>query len=116
MNEKPVHKYAIYLFLLVYLFVFLRVSEIIRFCFSYLHGNSKSATFKQNQPTNFMKTAGMFFMVCRRASYKKLNRTLREKCLNTEFFLVRIFLYLDWIQENTGQKKLRICTLSRSGY
>ena len=29
---------------------------------------------------------------------------LREKCPNTEFFLVRIFLYSD-------QKKLRICTL-----
>ena len=30
---------------------------------------------------------------------------LREKCPNTEFLLVRIFLYLDWIQENTYQKK-----------
>ena len=30
---------------------------------------------------------------------------LREKCPNTEFFQVRIFLYLDWIQENTDQKK-----------
>ena len=28
-----------------------------------------------------------------------------------EFFLVRIFLYSDWIQENTDQKKLRIWTL-----
>ena len=35
---------------------------------------------------------------------------LPEKCPNTEVFLVRIFLYLDWIQENTGQKKLRIWT------
>ena len=34
-----------------------------------------------------------------------------EKCPNTEFFLVRIFLYLDWIQENTDQKKLRIWIL-----
>ena len=33
---------------------------------------------------------------------------LREKSPNTEFFLVRIFLYLDWIQENVDQKKLRI--------
>ena len=33
--------------------------------------------------------------------------TLREKCPNTEFFLVLIFLYSD-------QKKLRIWTLSRS--
>ena len=37
--------------------------------------------------------------------------TLREKSLSREFFLVRIFLYLDWMQENTDQKKLRIWTL-----
>ena len=30
--------------------------------------------------------------------------TLREKCPTTELFLVRIFLYSDWIQENTDQK------------
>ena len=30
--------------------------------------------------------------------------SLREKCLNTELFLVHIFLYLDWIQQNTDQK------------
>ena len=33
------------------------------------------------------------------------------KCPNTEFFLVLIFLYSDWIRENTDQKKLRIWTL-----
>ena len=38
--------------------------------------------------------------------------TLREKSLSREFFLVRIFLYLDWMQENKDQKKLRIWTLS----
>ena len=27
--------------------------------------------------------------------------TLREKCSNTEFSLVRIFLYLDWIRRFT---------------
>ena len=36
---------------------------------------------------------------------------LREKCPNTEFFLVRIFLYSVQIQENTDQKKLRSWTL-----
>ena len=36
---------------------------------------------------------------------------LREKCANTEFFLVRIFLYSDWIQKYKDQKKLRIWTL-----
>ena len=36
---------------------------------------------------------------------------LREMSRNTEFFLVRIFLYSVRIQENTHQKKLRIWTL-----
>ena len=30
--------------------------------------------------------------------------SLREKCPNTEFFLVRIFPYSDWIREKTDQK------------
>ena len=30
--------------------------------------------------------------------------SLREKCPNKELLLVRIFLYLNWIQENTDQK------------
>ena len=50
------------------------------------------------------------------------NISLREKCPNTEFFLVRIFLYSDWIrkfmskspysvqiQENMDQNTLRVC-------
>ena len=37
---------------------------------------------------------------------------LHEKCPNTESFPVRIFLYSEWIQENTDQKKFRIWTLS----
>ena len=37
--------------------------------------------------------------------------TLREKCPNTEFFEVRIFLYSGRIQENTDQRKFRIWTL-----
>ena len=40
------------------------------------------------------------------------NNSLRDKCLTTEFFLVRIFQYSDWIQENTDQKKLGTWTLS----
>ena len=36
---------------------------------------------------------------------------LPEKWLNTEFFLVRIFLYSVQIQENTDQRKLRIWTV-----
>ena len=36
---------------------------------------------------------------------------MSEKCPNTEFFLVRIFPYLNWIRENTDKKNLRICTL-----
>ena len=37
--------------------------------------------------------------------------SLREKCPNTEDFLVRILLYSDWTQENKDQKNLRIWTL-----
>ena len=36
---------------------------------------------------------------------------VREKCPNKQFFLVRIFLHSDWIQENTDHKKLHISTL-----
>ena len=39
-----------------------------------------------------------------------------EKCPNTVFFVVPIFLYLDWIQENTDQKKLRIGHFSLSDW
>ena len=38
-------------------------------------------------------------------------RSLREKCPNTEFFLIHIFLYSVRMQENTDQKKLCIWTL-----
>ena len=41
----------------------------------------------------------------------KKDRSLREKCPNTEFFLVRIFLYSFRIQESMDQKNLRIWTL-----
>ena len=37
--------------------------------------------------------------------FANLSHTLREKCPNTEYFLVRIFLYSGWIQESTDQKK-----------
>ena len=40
---------------------------------------------------------------------------LREKCSNTEFFLVRIFPYLDRIRENTDQKNSVFRHFSRSG-
>ena len=45
--------------------------------------------------------------------FMQLFLSLREKCPNTEFFMVRIFLYSNWIQENTGQKKPRIWTIFR---
>ena len=37
-------------------------------------------------------------------SRKDKNQSLREKRPNTELFLVLIFLYSDWIQENKDQK------------
>ena len=42
--------------------------------------------------------------------------SLREKCPDTKFFLVRIFLYSGQIHGNTDQKKLRIWTLFTHSY
>ena len=45
---------------------------------------------------------------------RNAQKPLREKCSNTEFFLVFLFLYSNWIQENTentDKKKLRIWKL-----
>ena len=36
---------------------------------------------------------------------------MREKCQNTEYFLVRIFPHSDWIGRDTDQKKLRIWSI-----
>ena len=41
--------------------------------------------------------------------------TLRQKCLNAEFFLVCVFLYSYWLQENTDQKNSVFGHFSRSG-
>ena len=41
----------------------------------------------------------------------KMEGSLRKKYPNMEFFLVRSSPCLDWIRENTDQKKLRICAL-----
>ena len=43
--------------------------------------------------------------------FKTLKIFTAWKVSKHEVFLVRIFLYLDWIQENTDQEKLRICTV-----
>ena len=53
---------------------------------------------------NFFRTPLIF--TCRILFWlvSKVQETLHEKCLNAELFLVRIFLYSDWIQENTDQK------------
>ena len=40
----------------------------------------------------------------------RVHVSLREKCPNTEFFLIRICLYSAWIRVNTDQKKLLIWT------
>ena len=47
--------------------------------------------------------------VCWLISYH-VYHSLRGKCPNTELFLVQIFLYSVQIQENSGQKWLRIWT------
>ena len=60
---------------------------------------------------NFVKYHCCFYDWKKAVVLTLLYLTLREKCPNTEFFLVRILLYSDWIQENTNQKKLRIWKL-----
>ena len=42
-----------------------------------------------------------------------MKSSLREKCPNTEFFLVRIFLYSDWLQEIRANKKFVFGHFSR---
>ena len=72
-------------------------------------------------PVNFVKLHNMFFVEHFRATatvsrhilaFSKNEmlfwKSLRQKCPNKEFFLVRFFLYSDWIQENNDQKKLHI--------
>ena len=43
--------------------------------------------------------------MCNKVYCPSTKLSLREKCPNTEFFLVRIFMHSDWIQEITDQKK-----------
>ena len=50
----------------------------------------------------FPKTTVVINHLFQQASHRK--GSLRETCPNTELFLVRIFQYLDWIQENRNQK------------
>ena len=75
---------------------------------------------------NFLKMILEFFNCIVFFCYKFVSiskGSLREKCPNTEFFLVRTFPHSDWTQrdrsispysvrmrENTGQKTVRICT------
>ena len=66
---------------------------------------------------NWIQIIVQFRVQCRcfLVSFAKFLRTpylqrLRKKCPNMEFSLVRIFLYSDWMQENAGQKNLRIWT------
>ena len=43
------------------------------------------------------------------------NQALREMCPNTEFFLVRIFLFSDWIQEKYEPEKTAYIVLTFHG-
>ena len=55
--------------------------------------------------------AGSFLQSWNQHQIGKIKTVIDLSKFYTEFFLVRIFLYLDLIQENTDQKKLRIWTL-----
>ena len=79
-------------------------------------------TLKFIKKYNSGKTAG--FLACLEDKCYLINnvilflsvfRALREKCPNTEFFLVRIFLYSDWITGKYGPERNSIFgLLSRS--
>ena len=60
---------------------------------------------------NFVRSKFSRSLVQKKNLIRQVVFTLREKCSNTEFLLVRIFLYLDWIQEIADQKKVRVWTL-----
>ena len=50
-------------------------------------------------------TSGCLFNFSK-SNYSYFIFTLHEKCPNKELYLVYVFLYSDWIQENTDQKYL----------
>ena len=55
----------------------------------------------------FVCEVKMYFgCVSQLPTINKKHIELSEKCSNTEFFLVRLFLYYDWIQENIDHKKI----------
>ena len=56
----------------------------------------KNTTNFSNQFSNFLENFYYFY-----GPLQKWPFSLREKCLNTEFFLVRIFPHSDWIRRDT---------------
>ena len=82
------------------------------------------------QPVGTFVPNFLIFKICcstREDLFLLVIDTLRKKCPNTEFFLVLIFPYSDWIRrdspysvrirENKNRKKLRIWTLfTQCGY
>ena len=85
---------------------------------------------KSNQRFFFISKVHWYCTFSSVMSWKRyMTPSLREKCPNTEFFLVCIFPHSDWIRrdtsyfsvfspnvENTDKKKLRIGYFSRSAY
>ena len=83
---------------------------------------SNGSSYQTNLDLNSFRTPFQCFQICQDDLYVSevciknfltlclvsTKWSLREKCPNTEFFLVRIFLY-------SGQKKLRIWTLFTQG-
>ena len=100
---------------------------IFEFKIWFLLGNRQIYSSFQKIRLNNQKFPGAFFEYIQKYSTVPISKihttdldsSLREKYPNTEFFLVHIFLYSDWIrrftntgiQENTDQKKLPISTL-----
>ena len=91
--------FFLFFFFLIFALLFFFIYLFIYFFFS-LYFFSDICTFI----LFYLSVHLFYFLRC-------TNMSLREKFPSTELFLVRIFLYSDWIRENTDQKKLCIWTL-----
>ena len=66
-----------------------------------------------NSERNFKKGNFTVYFMSKRASHTLILQSgiwllsLREKCQNTELFLVRIFLYSEWVQRFSPHRKIR---------
>ena len=61
-----------------------------------------------HKPSSGCTLSSGFFSDLSSLIIHRLIASLHEECSNTDFFLVRIFLYLDWIQRNLVSNAVKI--------